>query len=435
MQFEKLKIEVVYGLEESWWGTQKPPDILDRDDSGSIAGGETYLLETSFGLELAGHDVTVYSTLFKRGKHRGVKFLPFEDYIHARAEGNPVDVVVSHLDPGPLCAAPATAARIFAQQCNDFLFPPEWSNHCDAVVAASSNHAQFLATLGTRGVQCFSGPYEVVHNGCHLERYPSLSDLVPPQKRAPIVAYWSSPDRGLHHLLRAWPFVLRERPDARLRVHYELDRLLNRRFEGYSQGEARVFDLRDAVASVRNMPSVEFTGMLSKSKLIQCQLETRVFAYPLDPTQYTEGFGGSVAEAAAAGVLPLIRGVDAFPSVYGRIELDRFETETRLDTVASTPVRWIEGNPFSPEFPRQLAEQVVRGLAWSGELSDDGATRCAATHACSVIGHPSRASLRALANRWQWKNTHAEINRVVQRVIARKSGGVIPPPAFPLETP
>lgn len=393
-----LRIVAIFSF-FAWWGKNFPPDVLDREDSGSVAGGENHYLEACFALAAAGHHVTALSDLIRPGIYRGVEFRPTRDQIRIFGVNEPVDVVMSWMQPSPLMGAPANATRIFVQQCNDLEFEIPWQGSCDAVVAASVNHGEFLKTLKNKkgDAPLWTGPYEVVHNGCYLEKYP---DPPPPFATRPLqVGYWSSPDRGLHHLLAAWPHVVEQVPQARLKVAYEVKRVLTDIDYAVPSLKARLDTLRTRVRAAAAMPSVEFTGMLSRPALRRLQLQTRVHCYPLDVVRYTEGMGASVSEAMAAGCLPLARPVDAFPSVY------------------DGGVRWIEGDASSRDFPKQLADQIARGLAWNG------------------VAAPTWAGLRATAARWTWTNARAEFVRVVERCVARKRGDTVPPPAFPLEDP
>ncbi|HYE91572.1 MAG TPA: glycosyltransferase, partial [Terriglobales bacterium] len=283
---------------DPWWGTLLPPDILDRQDAGGIAGGETMMLEQCFALAERGDTVHLFSDVFAPGTHRGVRFHTMRDFVAAVLQWPDPDVVLAWKNPEALSDVPDSAARILVQQCNDLDYTPGWRSFVDAIVAASANHAALFRSFG------YDGVIEVVHNGCHLERYP-IEALVAPQERAPVVGYWSSPDRGLHHLLAAWPFVREKRPDAELRVHYEIQKIFEFTKSAFrdtgvvNMSLGRVALVRKAIESARRLPGVTFTGMLPRNELIRSQLETRVFAYPCDPICYTEGFGASVAEAMA----------------------------------------------------------------------------------------------------------------------------------------
>lgn len=387
-----------------WWGKNFEPDVLDREDAGSFAGGETHMLEGALGLAEAGHRVTVFSDLIRPSKHRDVEFRALRDYLRVFFYAEKPDVVLSYMQPGPLSAAPLEAVRIFVQQCNDLGYAGPWQGHTDAIIAASASHAAFLGCLYDPPTRAplYPGPFEVVHNGCYVERYPERPK--PPQERQPIVGYWSSPDRGLHHILDAWPYVLKLRPDAKLRVHYEINRIFTQLYSpvtGSSEMnpiQARLLRLQSALGRSKAYSSIHFTGMQARPVLRRAQLETRVMCYPLDPAlTYTEGMGSSVSEAMAAGALPLLQPRDCFPSVY------------------TGPARWIEGDTASRSYAPQLATQIAKALDWDGTA-------------------PSMETLRAGAERWSWTNARKEYVRVIERCIARKLGETIPEPAFPLES-
>jgi len=43
---------------------------------------------------------------------------------------------------------------------------------------------------------------------------------------------------------------------------------------------------------------------------------TEVLAYPCDPVKFTEGFSVTILDACAAGCMPIVAGIDAFPELW-----------------------------------------------------------------------------------------------------------------------
>ena len=318
----------------NWWG-EYPPDVLDVDRGRTVGGGEAGMLETAFGLAKRGWGVTIFSCA-ERGLYKDVVFRPEREYLTAVWENRP-EVVVAWSDAEPLRCAPPGVARALAQQLNDLVFAPGWEQSVDILISPSHNHVEMIRRLG------WSGETVAVHNGCHPWQW---ADAPPPRERPLQVGYWSSPDRGLHLLLRAWPRIRDRVPGARLVVAYEVERLfgITRHPDRGDEHIARINVVRDLVLASRCDPTISFTGAISRARLREIQKQTRVMAYPSAGISYTEGFCVAALEACAAGVFPVMRPVDALPSIY--------------DGVA----RWLPLDTGSSDFEDALVNGVVYGL-------------------------------------------------------------------------
>lgn len=276
-----MKIAYVSGY-ASWWG-RYPKDVLDADHAGrTVGGGEAGMLASAFELAAAHDEVTVYACA-EPGEYRGAVFKPESAFYRDVRDGAEFDALVAWSDPKPLAAAPDGCARLLVQQLNDLLFWPGWEREVDVLVSPSRDHAEYMRRLGWQGAQA------VMHNGC------APSQLAPaplPSTRPLRVGYWSSPDRGLHHLLRAWPRVRREVVGAELHVFYEIDKLFQFVDNQGVSGEAwhRLKTVRDEVLRARADASVVFHGATSRTKLYAAQRQVRVMCYPSDGLGYTEGF-------------------------------------------------------------------------------------------------------------------------------------------------
>ena len=373
-----MKILYISGY-APWWG-EYPPDVLEREDAGSVAGGEAGMLESAFGLARRGHEVTVYACAIP-GRHGGVTFRKERDFYRDLLEVDPPGAVVAWVDPHPLAAVPPPTVRVMVQQLNDLSFISGWERFADVLVSPSHNHLDFMRRIG------WGGAGGVMHNGC----WPDLwSTAPPPGARPPRVGYWSSPDRGLHHILRVWPRIRRAVPGATLRVNYEVKKLLGFIEEppgACDTGLERVRAVRDAVARARGDGSVSFSGLLSRPALRREQIQTRVMAYPSDGLGYTEGFSVAVLEACAAGALPVVRPVDAMPSIYG------------------AAVRWLPLDTGDPGFDDALEENVVKGLVeWA-----------------AAPAAPTLEALRSKAEEYSWERAVGEMERVVLETTRKES--------------
>lgn len=345
-----------FGSGSGWWGKDLPPNILDLDEGKTIGGGEEAALRAAEGLVKLGHEVLLY-WYGNPGSWRGVEFRSTQHDLYGTLQQQ-WDAVVAFSALQPLEWAPKGAVRIFAQQLNDLFLMGDWSR-VDCVVSPSESHAQQLPSWGWRGK-----PYAVVHNGLDAHLYggpmqiPMAGRWLPPESSTPLewskrplnVGYWSSPDRGLHHLLRAWPKVRENVSAARLHIFYEIERYLRSAVRAPSFFGDRARLLEEQVVRAKCDPSITFHGAVPRNQLRRTQLITRVMCYPYMPVNYCEGFCGSVNQGIAAGCHVMTTPRDALPTLYGGA------------------VTWL---PVEPELMDEvLPDMLVRGLtdeAWSLE--------------------------------------------------------------------
>lgn len=321
-----MKIATVSGF-SAIWGNEMPPNILDLEKGRTVGGGEEAMLRTATGLAAAGHEVTLWWCGLP-GEWRGVQFRTDKDALAAALVRERHDVIIGWSTILPFQFGKPGALRLFAQQLNDCWAPGNWST-VDAVVSPSRDHAMQLPKWGWK-----NKPWTVVHNGLDPELYggprydPVCGGWVQSLELAPgsnwrsrplNVGYWSSPDRGLHHVLEAWPEVVARLPQARLHVFYEIDRWLNTgaaRSMGCYGDRARKM-ARELLPRAKVDPTITFHGAVTRKELAKTQLQCRVQCYPYQPIDYCEGFGGAVNQGIAAGCHVLLTPHDAFPSLYG----------------------------------------------------------------------------------------------------------------------
>lgn len=333
-----MKIAQVSGL-GCVWGAY-PPDVLDREDAGTVGGGEAAMLRTSFGLAARGHQVTVFYP-GEAGAHCGVSFRSEREALVACSQEG-FDAVVSWSDPQVLEVCPQATRRLFSQQLNNLPGHEGFLKSVECVVAASEDHADYLCRYWPAGRP--EPKWAALYCGFQLELY---RDQKPLAERAPVVSYWSSPDRGLHHLLAIWPEVLRAVPDAELRIAYRLHPFLaSARDPRAWRAGSEVAWRGSMVDSLlkRRMSGVKLLGPLPRQQLAKHQLETKVWAFPFDPIFYTEGLCCSMGESIAAGCYSVARPCDALPSVYG------------------DAIRWVPGEICDSAWRYRFSDAVIEGL-------------------------------------------------------------------------
>ena len=185
--------------------------------------------------------------------------------------------------------------KLYAQQLNDLIEIGDWSA-VDCIISPSHSHARQLSFWGWK-----QKPFAVVHNGLWPERHVARTGIAtagnvlhsrPPFfERPKNVGYWSSPDRGLHYLLRAWPEISKREPEARLHVFYELDKFFSFSLTAWGPQGDRARILAREVACAKADPTIIFRGAVDREELADFQNTCRVQAYPYQPMGYCHPAG------------------------------------------------------------------------------------------------------------------------------------------------
>lgn len=225
------------------------------------------------------------------------------------------DVAYAFIDPEPMRNVRARL-RMLSQQCNDFLYcRPNFDSFVDVYTSPSAIHRDFLLSVHP---QPNPAKWAVLPNGCD----PSIYDRT--AKVPGRVLYASSPDRGLHRLLEAWPEIKRRVPHAHLRILYELKSWLKTMVSntypdaGIQECSSRAKYIELAIARMQHL-DVTAVGSVSRNDMVREMSEAEVLAYPCDTIRFTEGYSVTTLEACAAGAVPVIFGVDALPEIYGEL--------------------------------------------------------------------------------------------------------------------
>lgn len=285
------------------------------------------MIRASFETAARGHDVTVV-TWCEPGRHRNVTFCDNPDFYGLVLDGGPWDAIVIWGDPGrfePLTKSGklGNALRVCAQQCNGFMAYDGTQRYTDRYVSPSKTHAQMLQ----RRFNIPAEKFWVIHNAVEPGRYRF------DRPRDPFAIYAaSSPDRGLVHLLEAWPRIKDAEPRATLDVYYEIQRF----FEMWRQSMATavmypfmldaVARLDTAIDRVKHGYGVTFHGASPQQVVADRATTAGVMVYPCDPLMFTEGFGTAVLEGWCAGAEVVTTDADAFGEIYS----DKFELMSYL---------------------------------------------------------------------------------------------------------
>lgn len=142
-------------------------------------------------------------------------------------------------------------------------------------------------------------------------------DVPEEQPKVPGRMVWcNSPDRGLIHIARMWPNILKAVPEATIRVTYNV--------RGYLERTRWMMDERGAQAVemgrwIEDNPSTVFCEMLPDPADVRtAQAVAELYAYPMDPLNAGVGIHALAAqEAAAAGCALLLSYHEGLPEVFG----------------------------------------------------------------------------------------------------------------------
>lgn len=152
------------------------------------------------------------------------------------------------------------------------------------------------------------------------------------------VIYHTSPDRGLHVLLHAWPAIKRAVPDATLHVVGGVQDILDKEPPTGRQGDrARAF--LDTYARAESCGGIRLLGRLSRADLESELAEASVFAFPCAPPAPCETFSISIMECCKIGLPVVLAPADALESVYaGHVRMTPSPAAEHADEFAEAVV-------------------------------------------------------------------------------------------------
>jgi glycosyltransferase involved in cell wall biosynthesis len=318
-----------------------------EDDPRGTTGSEIQVLSMARETAARGHTTALYIPQANAKEWRGVELRGFS---RLAAEARNYDAVCVSLDCNVLRNVPRGVARVLFQQINGFEYAkPGFEAFVDLFVSPSQSHrAQML-----RWTPESEHKWRVLHNGCYPHEYPIITKV--PGR----CLYASSPCRGLHNVLEAWPAIRAAVPHAELRIFYYslqkwLDEWLPRTpgagWNPYDHEHLRrVKIVAKALGELKDQ-GVTVLGSVSRKQMAREMAEAEVLAYPCDTISYTEGFSCATLEGCASGALPISAACDALGELYGACcpmvdapACDHKAEWTALVVKALTDTRWADG--------------------------------------------------------------------------------------------
>lgn len=129
------------------------------------------------------------------------------------------------------------------------------------------------------------------------------------------IIYHTSPDRGLHLLLQAYPEIKRAVPHASLHVVGPVQQTVDgKNMLGKSGEQQRA--LRASLRTAQAVGGVHLLGRLPRVDLWRELEEASVFAFPCSPTAPCETFSISIMESLKIGLPVVLSPADSLESIY-----------------------------------------------------------------------------------------------------------------------
>lgn len=291
--------------------------ILDAEhafDGNFATGTVSGFFNIAWGLAELGNIVDAFGDLAKPAigleALGGANFYPLDEH----TPDNTYDAYISINEPDVLRPFPKDKLRICVQWQNSFDYcQPGFDSAVDIYACPSETLRQRLGALGLVDPKKLI----VVPLSSNLEFFQPQANRKPGS-----IAYCSSPDRGLHHILEFFPEIRAQVPEANLRIYYRLQPWLDHIFgdphlagtEFYRRAKLIQEALEKLGTNGEN--GVTVVGPIPPRRLAKELCETKVMAYTFDPMRFTEGFSTAVLDACASGCIPIISAADALPEVY-----------------------------------------------------------------------------------------------------------------------
>lgn len=269
-------------------------------------------MRTCQELEKLGHEVWAYTVFTNTGDWK--RLLPADK---VPGIDDSFDAVVSINEPNLLINLPRRPHKVVWQMLNDFSFVrPGFDDWVDHYFGVCPEHTAHVARQCPKPEK-----WSTLGLGCDPDAY---SD----RRVAGRCVFTSSPDRGLHWLLQAWPEIKARAPEAHLRIfyHWSHDAIAEVTEEARTNVgtpyHAHILEIAQRCRYIKdNVPKlkplgVEWVGSVSRERIAQELSEASVLAYPCDTVAFSEGFSVSILEAHASYTMPVITDADCLGGIY-----------------------------------------------------------------------------------------------------------------------
>lgn len=176
------------------------------------------------------------------------------------------------------------------------------------------------------------------------------------------IIYTSSYDRGLEHLLKMWPEVKQQIPEATLHIFYGWDL-----FDRFYKDNPSSMMWKKNMCTMMTQEGIIDYGRVAQKDLVKEYEKSGIWAYP---THFGEINCISAIKAQAYGCEPVVVNYAALKETvqYGRkVDGDIYDNETQVEF----KVQLIESlrNPLSEEKRKEMMDWARKKYGWSTIIS------------------------------------------------------------------
>lgn len=180
----------------------------------------------------------------------------------------------------------------------------------------------------------------------------------------------SSYDRGVEHILRMWPDIKREVPDATLDIYYGWN-LYESAYRTNPERMAWMKKMQDLMTQ----EGVKEHGRVGKEELRKARQECGIWAYS---THFTEINCITALECGRDGCVPVVMNLAALKETVGsgvKVDGDIYFDEdfekyrTELISLMKDEKRWKEEQAKGIEFAKQFTWDII-SKKWEEEFDD-----------------------------------------------------------------
>ena len=166
-----------------------------------------------------------------------------------------------------------------------------------------------------------------------------IFNLKTPKSKTAI--YFSGPHKGIAPLPKIWKQVIKNHPDAKLKV-FSSHNLYGEQYEQHF----KIPEHLEAIEELKSLPGVEYSPCVDREDLLPHIQDAAFFVHP---NVWEETFCVSMAEAMVCGCYPITSDIGAL----SEISFNRGKYIPMLGT--NTPVGWDPSPKFINEFAQELS--------------------------------------------------------------------------------
>lgn len=271
------------GKEITIFGTSWEEWNPDSAKTG-IGGSEEATIYLTRELKKLGWDVHVYGMHGEVAKeYDGVWYHPWWDW----SPKEPTDIFISWRDPN-LFEYEINAKKKYCwlHDTNPKeSFTPKRLANIDKVIVLSKYHRSLYPNIPDSQILLSSNGIIPEHFALEVERNPKK------------VLYTSAPNRGLECLLKMWPEVKKQVPEAELYWAYGWDT-----FDKMQKNNPNAVKYKEKIVSLLNQPGVTDLGRIGHEELAKHMLSAGVWTYPTEFTEIFPVHGDTLIETSKGQV-------------------------------------------------------------------------------------------------------------------------------------